>query len=351
MTPLVAVLVPTYRRPALLRRTLASIAAQRAEGFEVEVRVYDNASGDDTERVAREAHTSRIPVHYVRRPYNIGSVRNFIGAIRDVRSTFFAIISDDDVLLPGALQRSVSSLLAHPEATAWTGVTLSGSERTLVAYRPAPQWPMGLTAGPIALDLISRNIRPETTGMVFRSAIADEQFCIEDDTFVAQDLLWLCRAARAGSIGVSPQPTGILYAHAESLSSGGGAAGTVSVLFPSIPRLCDALRSWDLPEPLAARLVRQFQAAFGAYGLLLLGYRAILAGDAAGIAAVERTATEYSWLSAVGARLAQARRQPRALVRLAALWLQLTQGNPRHKLAVVWWRLVRWPRYRAYLRT
>ncbi|HWJ57709.1 MAG TPA: hypothetical protein VNR90_15820, partial [Vicinamibacterales bacterium] len=50
------------------------------------------------------------------------------------------------------------------------------------------------------------------------------------------------------------------------------------------------------------------------------------------------------------ARLGRARRQPRALVRLAILWLQLTQGNPRHKVSVVWWRLVRWPRYRAYLR-
>jgi hypothetical protein len=115
------------------------------------------------------------------RPHNIGSVRNFIGAIRDVRAAFFAIISDDDVLLPEALQRNVSSLLAHPEATAWNGVTLSASERRLVAYRPAPQWPMGLTDGQVALDLISRNIRPETTGMVFRSAVVDDQFCVDDD--------------------------------------------------------------------------------------------------------------------------------------------------------------------------
>ena len=350
MKPTVAVLVPTYRRPALLRRTLASITAQRVEGFDVEVWVYDNASGDDTERVVREAGVGTMPVRYVQRPHNIGSVRNFIGAIRDVRSMFFAIISDDDVLLPGALQRSVSALLAHPAASAWNGVTLSASEQQLVAYRPAPQWPMGLTDGLAALDLISRNIRPETTGMVFRSTIADEQFYVDDDTFMAQDLLWLCRAARAGSIGVSPHPTGILYSHADSISSSGGASQTVSVLFPAIPRLCEVLRTWDLPEPLAGRVIRQFQAAFGAYGLTLVGYRAILAGDTGGLAAVERTAAAYPWLGAVAARLARARRQPRALVRLAILWLQLTQGNPRHKVSVVWWRLVRWPRYRAYLR-
>ena len=348
--PTVAVLVPTYRRPALLRRTLASITTQRADGFDVEVWVYDNASGDDTERVAREAGTGTIPVRYVQRPYNIGSVRNFIGAIRDVRAAFFAIISDDDVLLPGALQISVSSLIAHPAATAWNGVTLSASERQLIAYRPAPQWPMGLTDGLVALDLISRNIRPETTGMVFRSAVVDDQFYDDDDAFLAQDLLWLCRAARAGSIGVSPQPTGILYSHDQSLSAG-GAATQASVLFPAIPRLCEMLRTWDLPEPLAARVVPQFQTAFGAYGLTLLGYRAILAGDTDGIAAVERTAGAHPWLGAVAARLARARRQPHVLVWLALVWLQLTQGNPRHKLSIVWWRLVRWPRYRAYLRT
>jgi hypothetical protein len=348
--PTVAVLVPTYRRPALLRRTLASITAQRAEGFDVELWVYDNASGDDTERVAREAATGATPVRYVKRPHNIGSIRNFAGAIRDVRAPFFAIVSDDDVLLPESLQRSVSSLLAHPEATAWNGITLSGSERHLVAYRPAPQWPMGLTHGHVALDLISRNIRPETTGMVFRSAVVDDQFCVDDDTFMAQDLLWLCRAARAGSIGVSPHPSGILYVHAQSISSGGGATQAVSVLFPAIPRLCELLRTWDLPEPLAARVVRQFQEAFGAYGLTLIAYRAILAGDTDGVTAVEQTAAAHPWLHVVSERVARARRQPRPLLRLGFLWLQLTTGNPRHKLSVIWWRLVRWPRYRPYLR-
>jgi len=41
--------------------------------------------------------------------------------------------------------------------------------------------------------------------MVFRSTIADEQFYVDDDTFMAQDLLWLCRAARAGTAAPNPE--------------------------------------------------------------------------------------------------------------------------------------------------
>jgi glycosyltransferase involved in cell wall biosynthesis len=349
MTPVVSVLVPTYRRPGLLRRTLASLTSQRAEGFSIEVWVYDNASGDETEQVVRRAGTSRVPVHYVRRAENIGSTLNFTGAIRDVRSPFFAVISDDDVLLDGALQGNVSSLLAHPEASAWNGVVLAGSAQRLVGYRPAPQWPMGLTDGPRALDLISRNIRPETTGMVFRRDVVDDQFCPDDGTFTAQDLLWLCRAASKGGIGVSPEPSGILYVHAASLSSSGGAAQAVSILFPSIPLLCDRLQAWELPEPLRSRVVRQFQAAYGEHGLTLIAYRAVLDDDAEGLAVVQRTVAAHRWLSAVGGRLAWARRASRLRVRLALLGQQVSHGNPRHKLVVLWWRWFRWARYRPYV--
>src|SRR4029079_6268053 len=97
--------------------------------------------------------------------------------------------------------------------------------------------------------------------------------------------------------------------------AGGAASQAVSVLFPAIPRLCEALQTWDLPEPLAGRVIRQFQAAFGAYGRALVGSRAILAGDTGGLAAVEQTAAAYPWLGAVAARLARAPPPPRALVR------------------------------------
>lgn len=347
--PVLTVIVPTYRRPELLRRALRSITAQACNGFQLVVRVYDNASGDDTEEVVRAAGAGGVTVDYVRRPQNIGAVRNFSGAIKDTRSDFFAIISDDDVLLPGALTENMAGLLAHPDAVAWNGKVLSGSESRLTGIRPAPQWPVGVTDGLRALCLISRNIRPETTGMVFRTATVDAGFCVDDNTFMAQDLLWLASAARQGAIGFSPQPTAILYVHEQSLSSGGGAAQAVGVLFPSIPRLCEMIEGWQLPAAARARVIGQFQQGYGRHGLLLVLYRAALAGDADGIGAVQQAAGGHSWLADVSARVGWARRASRRQLRLALLSEQLRHGNWRQKLGVVWWNQFHWGRYREFL--
>ena len=55
MRPDLSVIVCTYNRSESLRRTLARLARQRAEGFEYEVIVVDNNSRDDTRRVVAES--------------------------------------------------------------------------------------------------------------------------------------------------------------------------------------------------------------------------------------------------------------------------------------------------------
>lgn len=349
MTARLTVVVPTYRRPALLRRALRSITAQEVEGVDVVVRVYDNASGDDTESVVRAATTPGTSIDYIGRPENVGIIRNFSGAIRDVDSEFFTVISDDDVLLPGALARNLQNLKTHPAAVAWNGVVLSGSETRLVGLRPARQWRMGVTDGLSALDLISRNVRPETTGMVFRTAIVDSEFCPADDAFMAQDLLWLCSAARQGAIGVSPEPSAILYVHEHSLSASRRASQAVDVLFPSIPRLCDILERWPIPAPARQQALEQFQQHYGVHGLLLVLYRAALAGDTEGLASVAATAGRYAWMSPVLARVAWARTASSLRLRAALLAEQIGHGNPWHKLDVYRWNTLHWGRYRESL--
>jgi glycosyltransferase involved in cell wall biosynthesis len=54
VTPRVSVVVPTYRRPALLGRCLQALAAQTVDPEEYEVIVVDDAGDADT-RVNRRA--------------------------------------------------------------------------------------------------------------------------------------------------------------------------------------------------------------------------------------------------------------------------------------------------------
>ena len=85
--PLITTIIPTYRRPRLLQRALRSVLAQSYPNFCV--CVYDNASGDETERVVREFMKYDSRVQYIQRSENIGAARNFDDAMRRGPHLFF----------------------------------------------------------------------------------------------------------------------------------------------------------------------------------------------------------------------------------------------------------------------
>src|SRR6185437_9620708 len=59
-----SVIVPTYNRSALLRRTLASLERQRTGGVAFEVVVADDGSADDSRSVVAQ-FAERLEVRYV----------------------------------------------------------------------------------------------------------------------------------------------------------------------------------------------------------------------------------------------------------------------------------------------
>jgi glycosyltransferase involved in cell wall biosynthesis len=66
-TPTVSVVIPTYNRHELLRRTLETLCAQRFDTDAMEVVVSDDGSADATESVAR-SFADRLRLHYVFQP-------------------------------------------------------------------------------------------------------------------------------------------------------------------------------------------------------------------------------------------------------------------------------------------
>src|SRR5690242_9309524 len=76
--PLCSVVVPTYDRMALLRRTLESLARQDLGVDAFEVLVVDDGSTDDTPAVARE-YADRLRLRYFQRPdegFRVAAARN-----------------------------------------------------------------------------------------------------------------------------------------------------------------------------------------------------------------------------------------------------------------------------------
>jgi glycosyltransferase involved in cell wall biosynthesis len=88
---------------------------------ELEVFVSDNASTDDTAAAVASFDDPRI--HYIRNETNVGHLANMSRGFRLGTAPFVTILPDDDVMLPGNLERKVTLLeeraelgLAHSSA-------------------------------------------------------------------------------------------------------------------------------------------------------------------------------------------------------------------------------------------
>lgn len=98
-SPLVTIAVPTRDRAGLLRETLQSALVQTFQDFELVV--SDNASSDGTPAVLAGLADPRVRAFRQERTLPMHENWNF--CLNRARGKFFLLLSDDDLLLPGAL--------------------------------------------------------------------------------------------------------------------------------------------------------------------------------------------------------------------------------------------------------
>jgi N-acetylglucosaminyl-diphospho-decaprenol L-rhamnosyltransferase len=115
--PDVTIVVATRDRADELRRSLARHTAP--------VIVVDNASADGTAEVAEEAG-ARV----LRLPRNLGAAARNIGA-QEAATRYVAFADDDSWWAPGALDRAVEILDAHPRTALLAARVLVGEEERL----------------------------------------------------------------------------------------------------------------------------------------------------------------------------------------------------------------------------
>ena len=138
--PLISVGIPAFRRPALLRETLASLAAQ-AGGYDFEVVVCDDGGLPATARVVAEFPADRYSLY--RNQPALGGVGNWNRCLQHARGRWVMILHEDDMLYPWYLATVVPRLRAGISAVCTKvvqGVTpplLPAPPRRL-AVRPYP---------------------------------------------------------------------------------------------------------------------------------------------------------------------------------------------------------------------
>jgi glycosyltransferase involved in cell wall biosynthesis len=113
--PLLTVAVPTLNGASFIRETLTSVISQMTDDLEVEIVIMENHSTDQTIEICREFE-EKYP--FIRSVYSQSTVpfdQNVARAVHEASGTYVWILADDDVLVPGSLNKVHQSLKdLHP---------------------------------------------------------------------------------------------------------------------------------------------------------------------------------------------------------------------------------------------
>jgi glycosyltransferase involved in cell wall biosynthesis len=115
-SPSVSVLLPTYRRGAVIRRALETVLSQSFTDFELIV--LDDLPGDDTEAVIQSFKDRRV--RYAPHPSRDGVAAARNRGLALARGELIAFQDSDDEWLPGKLQQQVDRLRSLPAEFALT---------------------------------------------------------------------------------------------------------------------------------------------------------------------------------------------------------------------------------------
>ena len=144
----VDVALPVYNGARFLADTLESLRKQTHE--DLRIFVVDNASTDDTARIALEAAADDARIIYERNATNVGAIGNFNRALSRTSAPFVMWASDHDAWEPEYVERCLDVLLSNSEAVlCFSGANWMGVDGTVLE-------PVHATIDTTQLGLVSR---------------------------------------------------------------------------------------------------------------------------------------------------------------------------------------------------
>lgn len=187
-SPVVSVIIPTYKRPQLLQRAIYSVLRQTYADFEI--LVVDDCSPDDTQATVWSIGDSRL--RYLRHETNKGlpAVRNT--GIRAARGTYIAFLDDDDEWREDKLEMQLHAIQGF-DAVACTAVSSSKGCAIRVHKRPS-----------ITLEDLKRGSFAPSSLMAKASVLRDVMF--DENVTQGEDWDAFIRIAQRYSIAWIPAP-------------------------------------------------------------------------------------------------------------------------------------------------
>jgi abequosyltransferase len=112
---LLTISIPTYNRCDLLKECLDSIVTQIED--EVDLLINDNASSDRTNGLVNEYHEKYPFISYSRNEKNLGPDANFLLCLQKGKGKYIQLLSDDDILVPGAIKAILDAIEQYRDAS------------------------------------------------------------------------------------------------------------------------------------------------------------------------------------------------------------------------------------------
>src|SRR5262245_12724065 len=180
--PDVSVVITTHNRAQFLPRAVES--ARRA-GSNLEIIVVDDASTDDTVNVCAKLSSIR----YVRLTSNHGLAYARNVGIAEISCDFIAFLDDDDLRLPGSIDKQMRVLTSdHRSAFCYGQALIADSRRQLPT---GEMYPIALPQGDIFWALLEHNFIPMPSVLARKSCLL-EAGCFNTDLNLIEDWdMWL----------------------------------------------------------------------------------------------------------------------------------------------------------------
>lgn len=142
--PTVSVIVPCYNYGQFLAGCVASVLNQ--SGVEVQLLIVDDCSTDSSAAVARELSERHEQIEFRQHSQNMGLIPTANEGLEWAEGDYVVLLSADDLLVPGSLQRSTTIMTELPQVGMVYGrPIMAAAERPIAtpsnSWRTTDVWP------------------------------------------------------------------------------------------------------------------------------------------------------------------------------------------------------------------
>src|SRR5215470_5618219 len=109
----VDIVIPCYNYGRFLKPCVDSVLSQSIS--DIRVMIIDDSSSDDSRAVAESLAMADRRISLISHAKNIGHIRTYNEGIEWLDSEYFMLLSADDLLVPGSLERACRVMDNNPD--------------------------------------------------------------------------------------------------------------------------------------------------------------------------------------------------------------------------------------------